>query len=268
MVVIPAGRFRMGCLSDDGCYCRSNEKPVREVVIASFALSKHEVTFAQWDACVSGGGCGHHLPNDQGWGRTDRPVVNVSWEDAQSYVSWLSRETGEAYRLPTEAEWEYAARAGTTTKYSWGNEIGVNRANCIAERMRRSVAVHRAGRFVPGQRLGAARHARQCVGVGSGLLERELRGCARGRQRVVERGLFRACFARRILARRSVGPPRRGPELVHHRLPQRRRRFPRGPDAHTLSPRLLTSWGFQGGAAPLVGFSAHSPVEAKRRRQA
>ena len=128
MVVLPAGRFRMGCLSDDECF--SDEKPVREVAIASFALSKHEVTFAQWDACVSGGGCGGHRPEDLGWGRADRPVVNVSWEDAQSYVSWLSRQTGEEYRLPTEAEWEYAARAGTTTKYSWGNEIGVNRANC------------------------------------------------------------------------------------------------------------------------------------------
>ena len=143
-VVLPAGRFRMGCQSDDDdClppYYRllgsrpsdsseSYEKPLREVVIASFALSTHEVTFAQWNACVSGGGCGGPR-SDQGWGRADRPVVNVSWEDAQSYVSWLSRETGEAYRLPTEAEWEYAARAGTTTKYSWGNEIGVNRANC------------------------------------------------------------------------------------------------------------------------------------------
>ena len=128
MVVLPAGRFRMGCLSDDAC--SRLQKPVREVAIASFALSKHEVTFAQWDACVSGGGCGGHRPGDLGWGRADRPVVNVSWEDAQSYVSWLSRQTGEEYRLPTEAEWEYAARAGTTTKYSWGNEIGVNRANC------------------------------------------------------------------------------------------------------------------------------------------
>ena len=95
-VVLPAGRFRMGCQSDSGC--RDDEKPVREVVIASFAMSTHEVTFAQWNACVSGGGCGGPRP-DQGWGRADRPVVNVSWEDAQSYVSWLSRETGEEYRF-------------------------------------------------------------------------------------------------------------------------------------------------------------------------
>ena len=128
MVVIEAGRFVMGCLSDDDC--ASNETPVREVVIASFALSKHEVTFAQWGACVSSGGCGGHRPDDRGWGRADRPVVNVNWEDAQSYVSWLSRETGGEYRLPTEAEWEYAARAGSATRYNWGNETGVNRANC------------------------------------------------------------------------------------------------------------------------------------------
>ena len=76
------------------------------------------------------GGCNGHRPADEGWGRGDRPVINVSWQDAQSYVSWLSRETGEDYRLPSEAEWEYAARAGSTTKYSWGNEIGRNRANC------------------------------------------------------------------------------------------------------------------------------------------
>lgn len=128
MVVLPEGRFRMGCLSDDSA-CQDLEKPVREVAIASFAMSKHEVTFAQWDACVCGGGCGGQRPDDEGWGRADRPVVNVGWEDAQSYVSWLSRETGEEYRLPTEAEWEYAARAGAT-KYSWGNEVGVGRANC------------------------------------------------------------------------------------------------------------------------------------------
>ena len=127
MVVIPAGRFRMGCVS--GRDCRNSEKPVHEVRIAkSFALSKYEVTFAQWDACVVDGGCGR--PNDRGWGRVNRPVIDVSWNDAMKYVKWLSRKTGKRYRLPSEAEWEYAARAGTTTKYSWGNDIGRNRANC------------------------------------------------------------------------------------------------------------------------------------------
>ena len=73
---------------------------------------------------------GGYRPDDEGWGRDNRPVINVSWEDAQSYVKWLSEQTGHAYRLPTEAEWEYAARAGTTTAYSWGNDVGRNLANC------------------------------------------------------------------------------------------------------------------------------------------
>ena len=128
MVVIPAGSFRMGCVS--GISCENYEKPVHEVSIQSFALSKHEVTFDEWDACVRHGGCNGYGPHDGGWGRSDRPVIGVSWEDAQSFVSWLSEVTGHDYRLPTEAEWEYAARAGTDTKYSWGNDIGRNRANC------------------------------------------------------------------------------------------------------------------------------------------
>ena len=131
MVVIPAGRFRMGCVSGPGPDCSDDEKPVHEVTIPrAFVLSAREVTFAQWDACAAAGGCNGYRPDDEGWGRGNRPVINVTWEDAQSYVSWLSRETGEEFRLPSEAEWEYAARAGTATKYSWGNEIGSNRANC------------------------------------------------------------------------------------------------------------------------------------------
>ena len=112
MVVVPAGRFRMG---GDG----SDEQPVHEVTIAiPFAASKYEVTFAEWDACVAGGGCTHQ-PDDEGWGRGTRPVVNVSWDDAQAYLRWLSRKTGRTYRLLSEAEWEYVARAGSTTKYPW-----------------------------------------------------------------------------------------------------------------------------------------------------
>ena len=79
----------------------------------------------EWDACVSAGGCGGYRPEDEGWGRGRRPVINVSWEDAQEYVRWLSRETGEDYRLLSEAEWEYVARAGTTTARYWGeSEVG------------------------------------------------------------------------------------------------------------------------------------------------
>ena len=130
MVVIPAGRFRMGCVSRRDC--SEEELPVHEVTISQpFAVSKYEVTFEQWDACVQGGGCGGYRPDDWGYGRADRPVIDVSWRDAQSFVSWLSIQTGEDYRLLTEAEWEYVARAGSETAFSWGHEIGSNRANCF-----------------------------------------------------------------------------------------------------------------------------------------
>ena len=79
---------------------------------------------------MRGGGCNGYRPDDRGWGRGRRPVINVSWEDAQAYVRWLSRETGQGYRLLSEAEWEYVARAGSRTAYHWGGDIGRNRANC------------------------------------------------------------------------------------------------------------------------------------------
>ena len=129
MVVIPAGSFRMGCVSGKGC--DDDELPVREVrIVRAFAIGRYEVTFAQWDACVADGGCGGYHPPDRRWGRENRPVVNVNWHDAQAYATWLSGKTGQAYRLPSEAEWEYAARAGASTAYSWGDDVGRNRANC------------------------------------------------------------------------------------------------------------------------------------------
>ena len=127
MVDIPGGTFRMGDLSGDG---RNDEKPVHSVAVPAFRLGKYEVTFAQWDACAADGGCGRYTPYDEGWGRGNRPVINVSWDDIQGFIDWLNDKTGGSFRLPTEAEWEYAARAGSTTKYSWGNRIGNNRANC------------------------------------------------------------------------------------------------------------------------------------------
>ena len=117
MVVIPAGRFRMGCLSnDDACY--GDEMPVHDVTIpVPFALSAHEVTFEDYDRFTH-----PNEADDAGWGRGARPVINVSWDEAKDYVEWLSSETGATYRLPSEAEWEYAARAGSATKYHFGSD--------------------------------------------------------------------------------------------------------------------------------------------------
>ena len=120
MVVIPAGTFQMGSpASEERRY--DDEGPRHRVTLRSFAMGTKEVTFDEWDACVRGGGCNGYSPDDRGWGRGARPVINVSWEDAQAYVSWLSTTTGARYRLPSESEWEYAARGGTTTSRYWGN---------------------------------------------------------------------------------------------------------------------------------------------------
>ena len=108
-----------------------DEEPLHRVRIDyRFAVGVYEVTFSEWYACIDAGGCGNHIPDDMRWGRGNRPVMNVSWYDAQSYVRWLSARTGKRYRLLSESEWEYVARAGTETAYSWGDSIGVNRANC------------------------------------------------------------------------------------------------------------------------------------------
>ena len=128
MVVIPAGSFLMGCVSGRDCDMYKRDVPVHRVRIASFELSQYEVTFEEYDAFTDA--TGRRRTDDEGWGRGRRPVINVSWHDAVAYTQWLSSQTGEHYRLPSEAEWEYAARAGSTTKYSWGNDIGHNRANC------------------------------------------------------------------------------------------------------------------------------------------
>ena len=125
MVVLPPGRFRMGDLDGSG---NSNERPVRTVTISHrIAMGKYTVTFEEYDQFVTATDA--ERPADEGWGRGSRPVINVNWLEAKAYAAWLSEQTGKRYRLPSEAEWEYAARAGTETAYSWGDEIGVNRAN-------------------------------------------------------------------------------------------------------------------------------------------
>jgi formylglycine-generating enzyme required for sulfatase activity len=129
MVVVPAGEFMMGSPKEEAGH-QTSEEPLHPVVFAKpFAVSKFVVTFDQWDACVAAGGCTWQPP-DSGMGRGAKPVINVSWDDALKYVAWFSRMTGKKYRLLTEAEFEYAARAGTQTAYSWGDEIGDGNANC------------------------------------------------------------------------------------------------------------------------------------------
>ena len=121
MVVVPSGSFMMGSPSSEKGLWPVVDGPVHRVEIGErFAVGVYEVTFDEWEACVRGGGCGGYPPDDAGWGRGRRPVINVSWEDAQAYVEWLRGKTGQGYRLLSESEWEYVARAGTKTSRFWG----------------------------------------------------------------------------------------------------------------------------------------------------
>ncbi len=111
-------------------FSRDAERPQLEVEIDyRLAVGKYEITFDEWDHCVDSGGCTYR-PTDRGWGRGNRPVIHVSRQDAEEYIAWLLDVTGEAYRLPSSAEWEYAARAGTTTARWWGDELGTGLAVC------------------------------------------------------------------------------------------------------------------------------------------
>lgn len=134
MMRLPAGSYRMG---EEGSRRRAvlaalglARSERRSITIAyDLAVGRTEVTFAQWEACVAAGGCNAYAPADESWGRDDRPVINVSWDDAQAYVRWLSARTGHAYRLLSSAEWEYAARAGHDVTYAWGRYANHDHAN-------------------------------------------------------------------------------------------------------------------------------------------
>lgn len=129
LVVVPAGSYMMGSLESEAGR-DDDESPRHRVTIAEpFAVGVYEVTFAEWDACVSSGGCGGYRAGDEGWGRGNRPVVNVSWNHAKVYLEWLSRKTEKEYRLLSESEWEYVARAGTKTAYHFGTRISLGQAN-------------------------------------------------------------------------------------------------------------------------------------------
>jgi formylglycine-generating enzyme required for sulfatase activity len=129
MIVVPAGSFTMG--SPPAEKGRGNDEgPQHAVTIANpFAVSEFELTFDEWDTCVTYGDCPQGI-SDGNWGRGKRPVINVTWEDARRYATWLSKITGKPYRLLSEAEYEYAARAGSRTIYPWGDDVGRNHANC------------------------------------------------------------------------------------------------------------------------------------------
>ena len=129
LVVVPSGSFVMG--SPESEWGRfNNESPQRRVTITEpFAVGVYEVTFGEWDACVTEGGCNGYQPHGEGWGRGGRPVINVSWDDARAYVTWLSQRTGKRYRLLSESEWEYVARAGTMEPFHTGATISADQAN-------------------------------------------------------------------------------------------------------------------------------------------
>ena len=148
MVVIPAGSFAMGSTADESGH-KPTEEPEHKVTIAKpFAVSKFAVTFAEWDACAAHSDCSQ--VDDHGWGHNRQPAINVSWDDAKRYVAWLSKITGKTYRLLTEAEYEYATRAGTKTAYPWGDAIGGNNANCAGCGSRWDVAqTAPVGSFAP-----------------------------------------------------------------------------------------------------------------------
>lgn len=131
MVDIPAGVFQMGDLNDTGS---RDELPVREVTVKAFQMGLTEVTWDQYQPCIDEGVCEDNSEDggDNGWGKETRPVIEVSWDDIQVYLAWLNKKTGKQFRLPTEAEWEYAARAGSETTFSWGDELIKKRANCYS----------------------------------------------------------------------------------------------------------------------------------------
>jgi formylglycine-generating enzyme required for sulfatase activity len=146
MTVLAGGLFVMGSPDNEPGRGR-DEGPQREVSVAPFAMGKFEVTFSQWDACLAGGGCNGYSPPDGGWGRGDRPVTGVSWEDAQAYISWLNGQAGGLrYRLPSEAEWEYAARAGQAEAYAFGARVTATQAT-FHVRQTTPVGEHTANAF-------------------------------------------------------------------------------------------------------------------------
>ncbi len=232
LVSIPGGRFTMGSPRSEAGR-EPNETPIHEVRIDQFLLGRYEVTWDEWQACVAGGGCDGAGPaaegGDEGWGQGSRPVINVSWADAQAYVTWLSGETGHAYRLPTEAEWEYAARAGSPGRYAWGDQDpicnenapdgnGANFAHCEDNRPRPVTAFQPSAFLLHNMHGNVAEWVQDCYADGysgapadgSARLDAPgtpIAGAEDGCDRVVRGGSFRSAAALLRSARRSGSSP-------------------------------------------------------------
>ena len=189
------------------------EGPQHMVTFARpFAVQQFALTFEEWDACAVEHGCNGYKPSDQGWGRGRQPVINVSWNDAQAYVAWLSKKTGKSYRLLTEPEYEYATRAGMQTAYPWGNDIGEGNANCDGCGSRWDF---KQTWLVRRQCIRSLRDGGRRLGVDRGLLARRLYRCACGRLGMEDGQLHVTCGPRRFLGRpfgeRPLGQAQLGP---------------------------------------------------------
>ncbi|MGN5479862.1 formylglycine-generating enzyme family protein [Cupriavidus basilensis] len=196
MVSLPAGSFTMGSSTSDPA-----EKPPHHVTISQpFAIGRYEVTVEQWNACVDTGGC-DRIATVANSAKT-APMRDVSWDDAQQYVGWLSKTTGKTYRLPTEAEWEYAARGGTASPYWWGDQMRKGTANCkdCGDPWSQGCAGQR--RIVRGQPVRPLRCQWQCLGMGQRLLAQQLQERAGRRPKLGRTELRFARDPRRLMARR------------------------------------------------------------------
>lgn len=156
MVVIQPGRFLMGSPQNQAKRDRNEGPQIPVSIDYAFEIGRYEVTFNDWNLCVSEGGCNGYRPSDNGWGKGKRPVTNISYDDIQSYILWLNKKTGLAYRLPSEAEWEYVARAGKQLPFSTGS------GQAISDRF-----ANFNGKFPYGPNAQAGDYIRKTVPVGS-----------------------------------------------------------------------------------------------------
>ena len=181
MIAIPGASFAMGSNDDP------SEKPVHQVTIRSFSMSKFPITVREWNECAANKACGFVAD-----GREDAPITNVSWSDAKQYVAWLAGASRKAYRLPSEAEWEYAARGGTQTKYWWGDQLQPGMAHCKDCGGAAADQPLKVGSFKPNP-FGTLRYGRWCRPMGRRLLAQKLSGCADGRFNMAGWRLHFAC---------------------------------------------------------------------------